>query len=76
MSVEPCPTCGQTVREAFEARMGQMRARTQLMTSLAGENLTTVEIAEVVTGVRPVAEVLAARDERVSNNAPQRKEEQ
>lgn len=42
--------------------MARMRARTQLVTALAGEGLTTVQLADAVTGVRPVSEVLAERD--------------
>jgi hypothetical protein len=56
--------------------MGQMRARTQLMTSLAGEGLSTVELAQAVTGVKTVSEVFADRDARIARNAPQQEGQQ
>jgi hypothetical protein len=61
MSADPCPTCGRTVREAVEARMGQMRARSTLQRELFADGFSTSEIADIVTGVRSVAEVTASR---------------
>ena len=72
---QPCPHCGrEDPREVWQRRMQQMTARTQLITSLKDEGLTTAELVDAVSGIRPVSEVLAARDERVKN-APQREED-
>ena len=71
MTVEPghpCPTCGKTVREAVEARMGQMRARTLLVSELANYDLSASVKAEILAGTRLLADVL---DEHDRKNAPQ-----
>jgi hypothetical protein len=68
---ERCPSCGRVdPRAAVGALMSRTRARTHLLTSLAGEGLTTAQIADVVTGVRPVGEVLAERDRATPATAP------
>ena len=65
---EPCPSCGRLdPRAAVDALVTRTRARTQLLASIAGEGLATSQIADIVTGVRSVSDVLAERDHSITS---------
>jgi hypothetical protein len=49
--------------------LSQLRARTRLMSELADEDLTTPQLADVISGARSVAEVLAERDHEQTADA-------
>lgn len=69
---EPCPHCGrEDPRTVWQQRMAQTRARTLLMSELAHYDVSTTEVAEVLAGVRPVAEVLAGRERRTAPHIEQ-----